>query len=156
FRVYSGSFNGDGQYWNSNKSEAERVAQVFTVNGKQQEAVPGFAAGDIGAVAKLGSVVTGDTIAARDNPLILGGLAFPQAVYQMSVSPKTKADVDKMTSSLARITEEDPSLVVAREPSTLEVLLQGLGDTHLDVSIEKMKRKFGAELELQVPKVPYM
>ncbi len=156
FRVYSGSFNGDGQFWNANKSEAERVAQVFTVNGKQQEAVPGFAAGDIGAVAKLGSVVTGDTICTRDNPFTLEGLSFPQAVYQMSVSPKTKADVDKMTSSLAKITEEDPSLVVAREPSTLEVLLQGLGDTHLDVSVEKMKRKFGAELELQVPKVPYM
>jgi len=74
----------------------------------------------------------------------------------MSVSPKTKADVDKMTSSLARITEEDPSLVVAREPSTLEVILKGLGDTHLDVSVEKMKRKFGAELELQIPRVPYM
>jgi len=156
FRVYSGSFDGDGQYWNANKSEAERVAQVFTVNGKQQKTAPGFAAGDIGAVAKLGSVVTGDTISTKDKPYTLEGLSFPHPVYQMSVSPKTKADVDKMTSSLARITEEDPSLVVAREPSTLEVILKGLGDTHLDVSVEKMKRKFGAELELQIPRVPYM
>ena len=156
FRVYSGTFSSDSQCWNSNKAEAERIGQVFEVNGKQQDGVESLAAGDIGAVSRLTSVVTGDTISARDNPLVIEGLDFPNPVHQMAVAPKTKADVDKMTSSLSRIVEEDPSLVVSRDEQTLEMLLKGLGETHLDVAIEKMKRKFGVELEISIPRVPYM
>lgn len=156
FRVYSGTFTGDNQLWNSKRSEAERIGQVFVVNGKQQDTVDSLAAGDIGAVSRLTSVVTGDAISARDKPLVIEGLDFPNPVHQMAVSPKTKADVDKMTSSLARIAEEDPSLIVSRDEQTLEVIMNGLGDTHLDVSIEKMKRKFGVELEISIPRVPYM
>ena len=155
-RVYSGTFASDSQFWNSNKAEAERIGQVYEVNGKQQEGVESLVAGDIGAVSRLTSVVTGDTISTRDNPLIIEGLTFPNPVHQMAVAPKTKADVDKMTSSLSRIVEEDPSLVVTRDEQTLEVLMKGLGDTHLDVAIEKMKRKFGVELEMSIPRVPYM
>lgn len=155
FRVYGGTFRADSQMTNAGRGEAERVAQVFEVRGKEQDAVSELAAGDIGAVTKLNSVLTGDTLSARDNPAVLRGIDFPNPVYRMAVYPKSKADVDKMTSSLARIVEEDPSLTVAREPNTNEVLVGGLGDTHLDVALEKMKRKFGVEMALEVPRVPY-
>ena len=155
FRVYSGTFKSDSQLQNANRGEGERVGQVFEVRGREQDAVPELAAGDIGAVTKLGSVLTGDTISSREQPLILGGVEFPSPVYMMAVYPKTKADVDKMTSSLARIVEEDPSLVLTREPNTNELIMGGLGDTHLDVALEKMQRKFGAEMVLDIPRVPY-
>ena len=155
FRVYSGTFSGDSQLHNANRGESERVGQVFTVRGREQEAVPELEAGDIGAVTKLNSVVTGDTISSRDQPAILEGLGFPKPVYLMAVYPKSKADVDKMTSSLARIVEEDPSLIITREPNTNEMIMGGLGDTHLDVAIEKMQRKFGAGMVLEIPQVPY-
>ncbi len=155
FRVYSGAFKGDSQMYNANKGETERVAQVFEVQGKRQDAVPELAAGDIGAITKLNTVLTGDTLSASEQPLVLEGLDFPAPVYQRAVYPKSKADVDKMTSSLARIVEEDPSVVVSREPDTNEMLIAGLGDTHLGVAIEKMQRKFGAEMLLEIPQVPY-
>lgn len=155
FRVYSGTFNSDSQLQNASRGEGERVGQVFEVRGRDQEAVSGLSAGDIGAVTKLNSVLTGDTISSREQPMILGGLEFPSPVYMMAVYPKTKADVDKMTSSLARIVEEDPSIVLTREPDTNELIMGGLGDTHLDVALEKMQRKFGAEMVLDIPRVPY-
>ena len=154
-RVYSGRFKSDSQVWNASKEEPERVAQVFVVTGKSQEAIDELAPGDIGAVAKLSSVNTGDTLCQKDKPFLLMGLDFPSPVYQMAVHPKSKADLDKMTSALSRISEEDPSLKVIREPDTLEMLLGGLGDTHVSVAVEKMKRKFGAEIQLETPKVPY-
>ena len=155
FRVYSGSFESDSQMYNSSKGQAERVAQVFEVQGRQQTAVPELAAGDIGAISKLNTVLTGDTLSSSANPIILERLAFPAPVYQRAVYPKSKADVDKMTSSLARIMEEDPAILVSREPDTNEMLISGLGDTHLGVSIEKMQRKFGVEMLLEIPQVPY-
>ncbi len=155
FRVYSGSFSSDSQLWNANSNESERIGQAFIVNGKSQENISKLIAGDIGAVAKLNSVLTGHTISTKENPLILPSMEFPDAVYQMAVSPKTKSDVDKMTSSLSRISEEDPSIQITRNSDTLQVLMGGLGDTHIDVTIEKMKRKFGVELSIEAPKVPY-
>ena len=155
FRVYSGKLSSDSQVWNANAADAERVGQVFEVTGKSQEPVPALVAGDIGAVSKVSSVLTGHTLCARERPFVLPGMEFPRPVYHMAVYPKSKSDVDKMTSSLARISEEDPSLSVTREPNTLEVLLGGLGDTHVEVSVEKMRRKFGVDMGLQLPRVPY-
>ena len=154
-RVYSGTFSGDTVVWDSNKEESERIGQIFVIKGKTQEPVDGLVAGDIGAVAKMNSVVTGDTLALKDKPHVLGGIEFPNHVYQMAVYPTSKTDVDKLTSALARIEEEDPSLSVIRDPDTLEILLGGLGDTHVGVAVEKMKRKFGVEIELKQPKVAY-
>ena len=155
FRVYSGTLKSDSQVWNATKGEAERVSQVFELQGKTQEGVPALVAGDIGAVAKLSSTFSGDTLSDRERAVTLPGIEFPKPVYQMAVYPKSKADVEKMTASLARIAEEDPSLIVDREPDTLQVILSGLGDTHVDVAVEKMKRKFGVDLLLELPKVPY-
>ena len=155
FRVYSGTFQSDSQLQNANRGEGERIGQVFEIRGREQDAVPELAAGDIGAVTKLNSVLTGDTISSRERPLILGGVEFPSPVYMMAVYPKTKADVDKMTSSLSRIVEEDPSIVLTRQPDTNEMIMGGLGDTHLDVALEKMQRKFGVQMVLDIPRVPY-
>ncbi|MBM3943883.1 MAG: elongation factor G [SAR202 cluster bacterium] len=155
FRVYSGTLTSDSHLWNASRNEAERIGQAFFIRGKSQESVPAVIAGDIGAVAKLQTVQTGDTLAMKDTPVVLPGLTFPQPVFEMAVAPKTKADLDKMTSALARIAEEDPSLRVDRNPDTLEIVMHGLGDTHLAVAVEKMKRKFGVDLDLRTPRVPY-
>ena len=155
FRVYSGTFKSDSQVWNANAGEAERVGQAYEVRGKSQEGLASLVAGDIGAVSKLSSVLTGHTLCTRERQVTLPGMVFPRPVYKMAARPKSKADVDKMTTSLARMAEEDPSLVVTREPDTLEVLLEGLGDTHVEVAVEKMRRKFGVEILLELPRVPY-
>ena len=154
FRVYSGTLSA-GQVWDANAAQTERVGQVLEVRGESQEGVSELVSGDIGAVSKLSSVLTGHTVSMREQPLTLSGMEFPPPVYHMAAYPKTKADVDKMTISLARISEEDPSLAVQREPNTLEILLGGLGDTHVEVAVEKMKRKFGADIQLELPKVAY-
>ena len=154
--VSSGTIKSDSQVWNASRGETERVGQLFMTRGKTTEPVDELAAGDIGAVPKLSSVLTGDTLSQRDKPIVLDGLEFPAPVYQMAVYPKSKADLDKMTSAVARISDEDPSLTITREPNTLEMLLGGLGDTHVEVAVEKMKRKFGVEIQLETPRVPYM
>ena len=155
FRVYSGTLKSDSQLWNAGRSEPERVGQVFVIRGKTQETVDELAAGDIGALPKLTSVLTGDTLTVKDTPFILPGVETPKPVYHMAAYPKSKADLDKLTSALARIGEEDPSLGVARESNTGEILLGGLGDNHVAVAVEKMKRKFGVDIQLEVPKVAY-
>ncbi len=155
FRVYNGTFKSDSQIANANRGESERTGQLFVMTGKEQQPASDLAPGDIGAVPKLASVLTGDTLTDRGNELTLPGLEFGTPVYRMAVYPKTKADLDKLTSALARITEEDPSLQLTRETGTNEMLLGGLGDVHVDVAVEKMKRKFGVEVQLETPRVAY-
>ncbi|MDI6857815.1 MAG: elongation factor G [Dehalococcoidia bacterium] len=154
-RVYSGTLKADSQAWNANKSTAERIAQLFTVRGKNQEPTPQLTAGDIGALSKLGETSTNDTLCNRELPLILPPIGFPPPAFSAAVYPRTKADLDKMGSALARIVEEDPTLHVHRDQSTGETVLSGLGEPHLDVAVEKVQRKFGVGLELTTPKVPY-
>ena len=155
FRVYSGAFKADSQIWNSDKNQVERVGQLFTFRGKTQEQVPQVTAGDIGVVTKLSATTTGDTLCQRDNPITLPGISFPSAHHTVAVYPRSKQDVDKMSASLARMAEEDPSLRVYRDLDTGEVLLAGLGDVHVEVTEEKIRRKFGTDLMLQTPKIPY-
>ena len=155
FRVYSGTFKSDSQVWNSDKSQAERVAQLFIFRGKNQEQVPQVIAGDIGALTKLSVTTTGDTLCQRESSVALPGVSFPAPHHTVAVYPRSKQDVDKMSASLARIAEEDPSLRVYRELNTGEVILAGLGDAHVEVAEDKIRRKFGVDLMLQTPKVPY-
>ena len=155
FRVYNGTLKSDSQLWNATAGEAERVGQAFVTRGKEQEPVDELGPGDIGAAPKLSSLLTGHTISSRENPLVMEEITFPSPVYQVAVSPKSQADLDKLTGALARIAEEDPSLRVIRSPETQELLLAGLGDSHVEVAVEKMARKFGVEILLNLPKVPY-
>ena len=155
FRVYRGTFKPNSEVWNAAKEQTERIGQVFILRGKTQEQVQEIGPGDIGAVSKLGGTVTGDTLCQRDRPVTFETTTAPVGYYTMAVSPKTKADVEKMSAALARIVEEDPSLRVSKEPETSETLISGQGDTHLEVAMDKVRRKFGTDLELQLRKVPY-
>ena len=155
FRMMSGTLKSDSHVWNGGAGQAERIGQVFVVRGKETEAVPELGPGDIGAVSKLTSVLTGHTLTEKENAVILAAPAFPAPVYHMAVHPTARTDVEKLTSALARISEEDPTLRVEREPDTGELLVGGLGDTHVAVAMEKMNRKFGVEVDLAVPKVAY-
>jgi len=155
FRVYSGTFSSSSQVWNSTRGESERIGQVFVMRGKNQEPVSSISAGDIGAVAKLNVTATGDTLATKESPVQLAPISFPSPIFSESVSPKTKADLDKLGSSLAKLAEEDPTLEVRRELGTNETIIAGMGDTQLEVAAERMERKFGVGVELATPRVPY-
>jgi len=155
FRVYRGAIDSNSQIWNASRGSAERIGQLFTLRGKNQEPVAKVSAGDIGAVAKLNVTSTGDTLSTQNKPVKLAPIVFPQPVFDEAVSPKTKADLDKLGTALSRITEEDPTLRVRREYDTGETLLSGMGDTQLAVAAEKMQRKFGVSVILDTPKVPY-
>jgi elongation factor G len=155
FRVYSGVISSNSQAWNANKNSMERIGQLFTLLGKNQQLVPQVAAGDIGAVAKLSLTTTGDTLCAREHPVIFPGIEFPKANFSMSIQPQTKTDLDKMSTVLPRICEEDPSLQTRREADTNEFIISGVGDNHLEIVREKIRRKFGVEVKLDLPKIPY-
>ncbi len=154
-RVISGTLRPDSQVWNANRKVQERIGQLFHLRGKTQEQASSLPAGDIGAVAKLAETTTGDTLCARERPLLLDPIAFPTPSYRLAVYPKTKADLDKLGTALSRIAEEDPSLRVHRDHDTNETILSGLGESHIEVTAERMKRKFGVDVELVTPKVPY-
>ncbi|MEE9201754.1 MAG: elongation factor G [Dehalococcoidia bacterium] len=155
FRVYSGVTASNSQVWNVNQKQIERVGQLYLMRGKTQEPVPQVTVGDIGAVAKLSVTGTGDTLGSREHPVSLPGISFPTPILRLAVQPKTKADLDKMGLSLPRLMEEDPTILVQREPDTSETLLAGMGETHLEVAVERLQRKFGVDVKVQVPRVPY-
>jgi elongation factor G len=155
FRVYNGAINSNSQVWNVTHGENERIGQLFVLRGKNQEPVPEIAAGDIGAVAKLTVTATGDTLGAKDKPVKIVPVTFPEPRFSEAVYPKTKLDLDKLGASLAKIVEEDPTLKMHRETTTSETIISGLGEIQLGVAAEKMARKFGVNVELLTPKVPY-
>ncbi|MCL2149484.1 MAG: elongation factor G [Dehalococcoidia bacterium] len=155
FRVFTGAMDSNSQVWDVNQNAAERIGQLYMLRGKAQEAVNRVEAGDIGAVAKLSAAATGDTLGIQDKAVKLPPATFPKPIFNVAVHPKTKADLDKMGTSLVRLTEEDPTLRVYRDPDTAETILSGMGDTQVDVAAERMQRKFGVGVDLKPPKVPY-
>lgn len=154
-RVYSGTLKSDSTVWNASKGRAERVGQLYLLRGKNQEPVESLIAGDIGAVAKLSETSTGDTLCEQSYPVKLTPVEFPHPNFSVAVYPKTKADVDKLGTVLAKLNEEDPSIVIHKEPDTGETLISGFGEAQIEVVAEKMKRKFALEAELRPPKIPY-
>ena len=155
FRVYRGTFRSNSEVWNATKNQAERVGQVYFPRGKTQENTQEVGPGDIAAIGKLGVTLSGDTLCQKENAVTLESFEIPTGFYSMAVYPKTKSDLDKMGAALARIVEEDPSLKISRDSTTNETLLSGLGDTHIEVALDKVQRKFGAQLGLSLPKVAY-
>jgi len=155
FRVYSGVLKSDSHIWNVTRNQDERVGQLFVIKGKNQEPVSQITAGDIGAVAKLQYTETGDTLCLKENQVIIPPIDFPQPKLSMAVVPKGKGDEEKIGSGLARLREEDPSIKVEKDTTTHELILSGLGDLHLEVITSKLQKKFGVEVELKTPKVPY-
>lgn len=155
FRVYNGSLRNDSHVFNASRGHDEHIGPVLVVRGKQQETVPQINAGDIGAVAKLHDTRAGDTLTTKDKPVTLDPISFPAPSFSASVEAKTRADLDKLGQALQRICEEDPTLVVQRDPDTGETILSGVGESHLNITVERLKRKFGVDIKLGEPKVPY-
>ena len=155
FRVYQGTFKSNSEVWNSNQEQAERIGQLYLPKGKNQENVTEITAGDIGAIGKLSATLTGDTLCTRENSVTFPKIKQPVGYFRMAVTPASKDDLDKMSMALSRIVEEDPTLQFSRDAGTSESLITGLGDAQIEVALEKIKRKFGADLRVKMPKVPY-
>ena len=155
FRVYSGAVSTDSRVYNANRGTEERIGQLYMIRGKEQTPVKEVKAGDMGAVAKLQVTNTGDTLCDRGHPLVLPGIEFPKPVFSAAIFPKTKADLDKMSSGLSRLTEEDPTLQVHRDPDTNETILSGMGESHIEIAARRLQAKFGVEITTDVPKIPY-
>ena len=155
FRVYRGVMRSDTRVHNPRTNEEERLGQLYVMRGKEQISVPHLSAGDLGAVAKLADTLTGDTLCDEEHPVTLPGPVFPSPVYSVAVSPKSKADQAKLGPTMSRICEEDPTLQWHQEPSTKEMLLQGMGGAHVDIAIQRMSNRFEVEVETATPKVPY-
>jgi elongation factor G len=155
FRVFSGVFKSDSTVLNSTHKKNERVGQLYQVTGKEQTSVPRLAAGELGAVAKLAETFTGDTLCDKDQPIVLPTIEYPAPLMSLAVAPRTKGDEDKLSTALGRVSEEDPMLTVRRDTEINQTLISGAGETHLDVVVEKMRRKFGVDVATDIPRIPY-
>ena len=155
FRVYQGTIKSNSEVWNGAREQSERIGQLYLPRGKSQENVAEITAGDMGAIGKLSVTVTGDTLCARENPITFARIEFPEGYYSVAITPATKTDLDKMSSSLSRIVEEDPTLKFSRDARTGESLLTGLGEAQIDVALDRIRRKFGADLKSKLPRVAY-
>jgi len=155
FRVYSGTLKSDTPVYNSSRKITEKFGHVFFLEGKNQKQAEVLIPGDIAGVAKLKETTTGDTLCNEKSPIILEKVAVPPPIISYAMEPKTRGDEDKIASSIHRLTEEDPTIVYTRNIETKEMILSGMGQVHIEVNIEKMKRKFGVEVNLNTPKIPY-
>lgn len=156
FRVYSGKLNSDSSVYNSTRKVTEKFGHIFYLEGKSQKQAETLVPGDIAGVAKLKDTVTGDTLASEKAPIIFEKVPIPPPIMSFAVEPKSRGDEDKIASSINRLMEEDPTIVFSRNTQTREMILSGMGQVHIEVNIEKMKRKFGVEVNLNTPKVPYL
>jgi elongation factor G len=155
FRVYGGMLASDSRVFNANKGQEERIGQIYVMRGKEQIPAASVKPGDIGAVAKLANTNTGDTLCDKGHPLVLQPPTYPHALMTVAVEPKTKADSAKLGPTLTRLVEEDPTLHWRQEPSTKQTILEGMGDSHLDVALRRAASKFGVEIVTSTPRVPY-
>ena len=155
FRVFSGTLNADSAVYNAAKKTKEKIGQILQLEGKTQKPAESAITGDIMALAKLKESTTGDTYCDEKNEINFKRIKFPSPVISCALFPKSRGDEDKMSNALARLVEEDPSLTLKRDEQTKEFILSGMGQIHLDVTIEKLKRKFGVEVETSLPKIPY-
>jgi elongation factor G len=155
FRVLSGTLRPDDHLVNSRSGTDERLHGLLTVRGKEQETAPELVAGDIGAVAKLAATMTGDTLAPKGKPVVVDPIEQPEPTLAVAVVPRTQADEDKLASALHRLVDEDPALRVERVDETHQTLLHGTGETHLQITLEKLTRKFGANVDTEDVRVPY-
>ena len=155
FRVYSGTLTSDSTILNATKGVKERVGQLLLLRGKQQTPVESVGAGDMGAVVKLKETGTGDTLCDEKAPIRLPEITFPAPVISFAVEPKAKGDEDKMSTAFTRLREEDPTIQIRYDPQTRETVVSGMGRAHVEIVGERLKRKFGVEVTLKTPRVPY-
>ncbi|MBL4930413.1 MULTISPECIES: elongation factor G [Clostridium] len=155
FRVITGKARGDLNIYNSSKDKTEKLSNLYFMRGKQQTPVKEIIAGDIGAVAKLQYTGTGDTLCEESFKIRYDNMNFPEPIMSMSVVPKSKGDEEKISLALNKLLEEDPTFNINRDTENAETIISGIGETHLDVIASKIKNKFGVDVLLQPPKIPY-
>ncbi len=156
FRVVSGSVKSDSTLTNPRTRGKERVGQLLLMQGKEHSSADAIGEGDIAAVAKLKDTQTGDALLDADRQVELPAIGFPEPVMSFAITPKAKGDEEKMASALRRLAEEDPTLLMRRDQQTGEQLLSGMSQMHVEVAVERLKRRFGVEVELRQPSVPYL
>ena len=154
-RIFSGALSANSTVYNANKKSKERFGNLLRLKGKTQETLEKAGPGEILAVAKLKETTTGETLCDEKEPVLFPAPQLPPAVYSLAVEPKSKGDEDKIFSSLTRLTEEDLALRLERREETREMVMSGMGEVHIETVVEKLKRKFGVEVNLKSPKVPY-
>jgi len=155
FRVYSGTIQADGHMWNQSKGVDERVSGLHFQRGKEAIAAKLIHAGDIASVSKLAATTTGDTFCDKGHPLTIEKPKFPAALYRVAITPKSQADAAKISPTLAKLCEEDMTLLWQNDPITHETVLQGMGDQHIDVALHRAQTKFQVGLNTHEPRVPY-
>ena len=154
-RIYSGRLKPDGAVYNVTRSARERVGTVFSLVGKKQTPLTEAGPGQVVAIPKLKETLTGDTLADEQHPILFAPAKHPEPVISFALAPRGKADDDKVSAGIARILEEDPALRYHWDEETREMILGGMGQVHLEVALERLKRKFGVDVEMKTPKVPY-
>ena len=155
FRVVSGSLKSDSNCYNKTRDTLERFGHLLLLQGKTQTSVPEIKAGDLGAVAKLKDTLTNDTLGDRSQTVSFPAVKFPEPVLSYAIEPKSRGDEDKISTAMHRLEEEDPSIRYSRDPQTKELLLSGQGQLHIEVTVAKLKRRFGVDVNLKPPRIPY-
>ncbi|RMG60044.1 MAG: elongation factor G [Deltaproteobacteria bacterium] len=154
-KIYSGTLTAEIQPYNPARDATERIGQILKPAGKKHKQLTSAVAGEIIGIPKFKETLTGDTLCDPKNPIIYDPPTFDEPVISFAIKPKSRSDEDKLGPSLARLMEEDPTLKFGQDPQTKEFILSGMGEIHLEVAVEKLKRQFGVEVELRTPKVPY-
>jgi elongation factor G len=155
FRVVSGTVKSDSVVQNKTRDTAERFGSLQLLQGKAPTAVPEVKAGDIGTVAKLKDTLTNDSLGDKADPIAFEPIAFPEPVLSYAIEPKSRGDEDKINQAMHRLEEEDPTIRYVRDPQTKELLLSGQGQLHIEVTVAKLKRRFGVDVNLKPPRIPY-
>jgi elongation factor G len=155
FKLYSGNLKADAMVFNLTKGSPERLGPLHVIQGNKMEKIPEANAGDIVAVTKLKDTDTGDTFADKATPIIYAPVVFPEPAINFAIVPKSRQDEDKLSGALTRMLDEDRALRYTREAQTKEFLLSGSGQLHVEVAVEKLRRRYHVEVELHTPKVPY-
>ncbi|WP_027108763.1 elongation factor G [Lacticigenium naphthae] len=155
FRVYSGTLQAGSYVLNATKDKRERVGRILQMHANSRQEIPEVFSGDIAAAVGLKDTTTGDTLCAQDNPVILESMVFPEPVIQVAIEPKTKADQDKMSNALQKLSEEDPTFRAETDPETGETIIAGMGELHLDIIVDRLRREFKVDASVGAPQVSY-
>lgn len=155
FRVYSGTLESGSYVYNASTGKKERISRIMQMHANKQNPLDRIEAGDIGAAVGFKEIKTGNTLCDERHPILLESMKFPEPVIGIAIEPKTQADIDKMNNALAKLVEEDPTLVVESDETSGQTILRGMGELHLDIILDRMRREFGVEVNQGAPQVAY-
>ncbi|MBL7157351.1 MAG: elongation factor G [Candidatus Omnitrophica bacterium] len=155
FKVFSGKISSNTSIYNSSKKASEKTGQLFTLLGKEHKQLDGAFAGDIACIAKMKNTSTGDSLSTEKKPVVFGEFQFPEPAISFSIKPKTRADEDRISDALHKLTAEDMTFKIIRDPQTKELIASGMGDLHIKIMIARLKNRYGVQVDMGTPKVAY-